>query len=381
MTNLSLPLRTPVIVQPRQLQPLFDALKARGYRLIGPRLGEGAIVYDELADAAQLPVGWTDMQDAGKYRLVRRNDAALFGYSTVPSSWKRYLNPPTQRIWQAQLKDGAFKAFEIIDEPIVADRIALIGVRPCDLRAIAALDRVLMGGEHVDPGYRARRENTFIVAVNCSQAGGSCFCTSMGTGPKAESGYDLVLTEVLEDDRHFLLVRSGTEAGAAVLEEVPHLVAGPADLMAAVSGAGRVTAEIRRHVNTEGLKELLNNSYDHPVWEQVAQKCLACGNCTLVCPTCFCSTVEDVTDLTGTRAERWRRWDSCFNVEFSYIHGGAIRTSVMSRYRQRVMHKLSAWHDQFGSSGCVGCGRCITWCPAGIDITGNARDIQEGVSA
>jgi ferredoxin len=124
-----------------------------------------------------------------------------------------------------------------------------------------------------------------------------------------------------------------------------------------------------RAVRTEGIRELLAATLDHPRWDDVASRCLTCTNCTLVCPTCFCSTVEDVTDLTGRTAERWRRWDSCFTLGHSYLHGGSVRSTARDRYRQWLTHKLGTWIDQFGHSGCVGCGRCITWCPVGIDIT------------
>ena len=131
-----------------------------------------------------------------------------------------------------------------------------------------------------------------------------------------------------------------------------------------------------RTLDTDGIKELLYGSYEHRRWDDVAARCLACANCTLVCPTCFCATVEDVTDLTGDHAERWRRWDSCFTLEHSYLHGGSVRTSTRARYRQWLTHKLATWIDQFGTSGCVGCGRCITWCPVAIDITAEVAAIR-----
>ena len=134
---------------------------------------------------------------------------------------------------------------------------------------------------------------------------------------------------------------------------------------------------IKRRMNTSVIRELLYNNLENPHWDEVATRCLNCANCTMVCPTCFCTTVQDVTDLTGKHAERWRKWDSCFSTEFSYIHGGSIRTSAKSRYRQWLVHKLASWHDQFGTSGCVGCGRCITWCPVGIDITEEANAFRE----
>jgi formate hydrogenlyase subunit 6/NADH:ubiquinone oxidoreductase subunit I len=137
-------------------------------------------------------------------------------------------------------------------------------------------------------------------------------------------------------------------------------------------------AQMGRVMDTSDIKELLYRNYEHPRWDNVAGRCLTCANCTNVCPTCFCTTVEDVTDLTGQQAERRRRWDSCFTMDFSYIHGGSIRASTKSRYRQWMTHKLATWIDQFGTSGCVGCGRCITWCPVGIDITEEVAAIRAG---
>jgi sulfhydrogenase subunit beta (sulfur reductase) len=132
-----------------------------------------------------------------------------------------------------------------------------------------------------------------------------------------------------------------------------------------------------RTLDTADIKALLYRNYEHPRWDNAAARCLTCGNCTMVCPTCFCTTVEDVTDLKGEHAERWQKWDSCFTMDFSYIHGGIIRSSPKARYRQWMTHKLATWIDQFGTSGCVGCGRCITWCPVAIDITEEVRAIRE----
>jgi sulfhydrogenase subunit beta (sulfur reductase) len=132
-----------------------------------------------------------------------------------------------------------------------------------------------------------------------------------------------------------------------------------------------------RTMDTKGIKELLYRNYENPRWDDVAKRCLTCGNCTMVCPTCFCTTVEDITDLTGEHVERWRKLDSCFTMDFSYIHGGSVRSSPRARYRQWMTHKLATWIDQFGTSGCVGCGRCITWCPVGIDITEETGAIRD----
>jgi sulfhydrogenase subunit beta (sulfur reductase) len=374
MTTPWLQIKDSGVVDCQQLEQLIRVLTKRGYQVVGPTVRDGAIVYDRLTSVEDLPTGWTDEQDGGKYRLKRRQDRAAFGYTVGPHSWKKFLHPPAQRLWQAsRLPNG----FAITSEEQTPPKYAFLGVRACELHAIQIQDKVFLDGPYVDAGYRARRENTFIVAVNCSQAGGTCFCVSMNAGPKATFGYDLALTEVLQDGRHQFVFEIGTERGAEVLAEIPHELAGEAEQ----ETAERIVAETARHMgrtlNTEEIKELLYRNYEHPRCNDVARRCLTCANCTMVCPTCFCTTVEDVSDVTGTHAERWRKWDSCFTQNFSYIHGGSVRSSAKSRYRQWMTHKLASWIDQFGSSGCVGCGRCITWCPVGIDITEEVRAIRE----
>jgi sulfhydrogenase subunit beta (sulfur reductase) len=347
------------------LEALLAALKGEGYRVLGPRVRDGAIVYDEIEGVADLPAGWGDEQDGGRYRLRPRDDDALFGHAVGPHSWKRFLHPPSLRLWRAE-RDGDEVRMVAEEEP--PPRLALIGVRSCELHAIAIQDRVLQDGPHVDPHYRARRERAFLVAVNCGTAGGTCFCVSMGTGPKATFGFDLSLTELLDDGGHRFLVEIGSEAGARVMAGVGGREASVEDVRAAEAVVARTVGEMGREMRADA-KELLARHLEHPRWDEVAERCLTCANCTMVCPTCFCTTVEDTADLAGDHAERWRRWDSCFTMDFSYVHGGSVRASARSRYRQWLTHKLSTWVDQFGTSGCVGCGRCITWCPVGIDIT------------
>jgi len=358
------------------LDALFRALAERGYELVGPTVRDGAIVYDHIDDPKALPVGWTEVHAAGSYALAQRDDAACFGYPVGPHAWKRFLHPSALRLWRAERgSDGSFR----IDEGVTpAPRRAFIGVRPCDLAAIAIQDRVFTGGAYVDRDYQARRAASFIVAVHCSEPGGTCFCASMGTGPRAAGGFDLALTELLGDAPEAApryLLEIGSERGAEVADRLGASEADEATIAAADQQLNRAAERMGRHLDTHGLAEALQAALDHPHWDSVAQRCLACGNCTLACPTCFCTTVEDTTDLTGSVAERTRRWDSCFTLDLSYIHGGAVRPSLRSRYRQWLTHKLATWQTQFGTSGCVGCGRCITWCPAAIDLTVEAATI------
>ena len=364
----------PVAITAAGLQLLIEALQRRGYRVLGPMLRDQAIVYDDIAGIADLPRGWTDEQEAGHYRLRRRDDDAFFGYAVGPHSWKRFLHPPVQRLWRAE-RDG--ETVRVTPEPNPAERFAFIGVRACELHAMAIQDRVLLGASHADPHYRARRDGAFLVAVNCGTAGGTCFCVSMGSGPEAAAGFDLALTEIRTEGAPLFLVAIGTAAGQGVLAELPHRTATPAEAAEARSVIAKTAANMGRTLDAEDVRDLLMRNLQHPRWDEVAERCLTCGNCTMVCPTCFCTSVEDSSDLAGIETSRSRRWDSCFTMDFSYIHGGSVRPSAKARYRQWMTHKLATWVDQFGTSGCVGCGRCITWCPVGIDITEEAHAIRE----
>ena len=344
------------VIERSDIDQLFGALSRRGYTIVGPTVRDHAIVYGEIRGAADLPVGWTDEQDGGHYRLRRRDDEALFGYAVGPHSWKQYQLPPLVNVWRARV-DERGGLVDLSEPPRTVPRYAFFGARSCELHAMGILDRVLLGGSHPDPADRARAQDVFVVAVQCGQAGGTCFCVSMNTGPVAERGFDLALTEILDHDRHYFTVEVGSDRGAAVLGEVPHQPAAGHERVAASAVHARTASQMGRELDTAGIKELLYRNYEHPRWDEVAERCLTCGNCTMVCPTCFCTTVEDVTDLAGERVERHQKWDSCFTVDYSHIHGGAVRASPRSRYRQWMTHKLASWWDQFDSSGCVGCGR------------------------
>lgn len=345
------------VIDATGLQQLVSTLIERGYRVVGPTLSDNAIVLAELTSADDLPQGWGVDVAPGRYRLRRRDDDALFGHSAGPQSWKQFLHPPRQRVWSS---DGT--------QPEEPPRYAFVGVRACDLSAIKILNGVLGVGAHPDQGFLGRLRHIFVVAVNCTEPGGLCFCASMGTGPEVGPGYDLALTERIDVDGRRYLVDIGSDDGSEVLAALPHREADQSEIDSARSDISAATERMGRQMPDGDLRELLVVSRESPRWEDVASRCLTCGNCTMVCPTCFCTSTEDVTDLTGEHAERWMNWASCYEFDFTYIHGGSVRQSGESRYRHWITHKLGTWHDQFGSTGCVGCGRCIAWCPTGIDI-------------
>jgi len=363
----------PVILTVDGLAALLNALKERGHRVLGPTLRDQAVVYDDIDSVADLPMGWTDEQDGGHYRVAKRDDDALFGYAVGPHSWKKFLHPPIQKLWSAT-RDGKDVR---VEAPADHDaRFAFIGVRSCEIAAIEIQDRVLIGDAYADPHYKARREGNFIVAVNCGTSGGTCFCASMETGPRAKAGFDIALTELLGGD-HLFLAETGSDAGREILTALQHRAATDEEVAEAERVVARTAQSMGREMRSDDLHDLLMRNLEHPRWADVAERCLSCANCTMVCPTCFCTSVEDSSDLAGIESSRSRRWDSCFTMDFSYIHGGSVRSSTKSRYRQWMTHKLATWIDQFGSSGCVGCGRCITWCPVGIDITEEVRAIRD----
>lgn len=368
------------ILQAADLDRLIQAIRAEGYQVMGPVLSDQAIVYDEICSAEDLPQGWTDEQEKGRYRVKRREDDAYFGYAAGPHSWKKFLQLPRRPVWRARKGSGDIQVTEIVEE---APAMAFLGVRSCELHAIAIQDRVFVEDKYRNDSYAARRGKLFTVAVNCTSAAATCFCTSMNTGPKVTLVSDLEMTEVIDGCQHYFLTRCGSEMGQKVLQQLPLQAAGENHLQAegtAIQGAVDQIQGGPRNFDSSDLKELLYRNYESPSWDQVADRCLSCANCTMACPTCFCSTVEDTTDLSGDHAERWERWDSCFTADFTYITGGSVRPDTRSRYRQWMTHKLATWYDQFGSSGCVGCGRCIAWCPVGIDITeevGRIRKLEQ----
>ena len=350
-----------------EFQRLLDALREGGHRVLGPTLQGGALVLGEIRSASDLPVGWRDEQAPGRYRLSRSGSDEYFGVVLGPGGLKAHTFAPREPLLQVEMDasggpGGGFRAETILPD---AERLAILGVRACDLAGLAVQDRVFLRDRFPDPAYAARREHLFLVAVGCTRSVDTCFCASMDTGPEPREGYDLALTELTEG----FVVRAGSEAGRALLDALvlpevpPRALAREQDAYAACAGA------MQRSLPRETVRDLLFANLEHPRWDDVAARCLSCGNCTMVCPTCFCHDVRDEPSLDLTSSLRVREWDSCFNREHAQVHGVNFRPHTRERYRQWLVHKLAAWVDQFDTSGCVGCGRCITWCPVGIDLT------------
>jgi ferredoxin len=342
------------------LRSLVDA----GYELIGPTVRDGAIVLDRIDGPADLPAGVGEEQGPGSYRLTRRDDARVFGWAHGPDSGKRFLFPARELLATVR-RNGSVS----VEAPEEERPYAFVGLRSCDLHAIAVQDRVFM---ELDPAYRRRRERAVFVGVNCAEPGSTCFCASMGTGPRCTIGFDLALTEL--DDG--FAVEVGTPRGEEFLDAVGSREATAEEAAEVDRIAEEAAARMGRELDTSDMPALLYRNRQHPRWADVADRCLACANCTSVCPTCFCHDVVDGVSLTGEVATRTREWASCFSQEYSWAAGEFVRLSRDSRYRQWLTHKFASWIDQYGVSGCVGCGRCITWCPVGIDVTEEIRAIR-----
>jgi len=357
-----------VVIAASGVDDLLASLAQEGFEVLGPTVRDGAIVVGPVHHLADLPIGIRDTQTPGSYALEQTDGDLVFAWAVGPGSWKAEFFPARQELWRAGRDAVGVTIRQASAQP---RRLALFGVRPCDLAALGILDRVLRDGAYRDPLYGDRRDDCFVVVAECSHPASTCFCSSMGTGPDVNDGFDLALSELNDEVGHRFLLRIGSAAGAALVSHLETTPATAEDWTARDAHVTRATSVMGRRLDTRGLASLANDSIDSPRWRHVADRCLSCANCTLVCPTCFCSDVRDVTDITGD-VIRTRGWSSCFDVDHSYLHGGPVRASGASRYRQWFTHKLSTWWDQFDTAGCVGCGRCITWCPVGIDITSEA---------
>lgn len=373
MLNNPLTIGSTVLLPKTEFDLLLADLRENGYQTVGPRLQDESIVYKEIEGLKDLPRGILSDQGPASYRMTQTGKARYFDFIPAAQSWKQFLFPPRSTLFSAD-KDGKW---QVAEKREAAPHYALIGVRACELAAILVQDKVFIRSDFSDPIYRERRENLFILAVNCLDPDATCFCVSMATGPRVQPGFDLCLTEL--DDA--FLVEAGSELGRSLLSrrnfELPSAFVQNSANQAMEHAAG----QMGRKMDTSDLPGLLTEHLEAERWTEVGKRCLSCANCTQVCPTCFCWDATDLTDLAGKFTRRERVWDSCFNPTYSYVFGGNTRPNIRSRYRQWLTHKIGAWKGQFDVLGCVGCGRCITWCPVGIDLTEEVAAIRAEVKS
>ena len=341
-------------LSPEGIRSLLALLREDGFRIVAPSHTGGTVTLAEIADPDELAVGLALEAGPGRTRVI--SSPAMFGSIGGPESMKRWQHPAQKLIWQGERGKEGFTGSAVVEES--AGPVAFFGVRACDLAGARVLAKAVR---------RPLGEQDLVISLRCTSSAPTCFCTTMGTGPDvAPEAADLILTEVLEP-KHRFIATAASDRGSALLARVDAKPATEADVKAADQLVAAVAASMAKAFDPQEARMVL----DRPTtsgWEEVGARCMACGNCTAVCPTCFCVTVVDRTDPAATKAERIMKWDSCYTPGFSEMHGGPVRSQISSRYRQWVSHKVSWWWEQFGTAGCVGCGRCIVWCPVGIDI-------------
>jgi len=380
MNDKNLAIGTTVALPKAELDLLLADLRSSLYQTVGPRLQDESIVYKEIEGLQDLPRGLLSEQKPASYRMIQTGRERYFDFIPAAQSWKQFLFPSRHVLFTAKKASPEERRegqWQIQENDAPAPRYALVGVRACELAAIGIQDRVFMRPDFYDPVYRARREGLFILAVNCLHPNATCFCVSMGTGPSHRGGFDLCLTEM--DD--LFLLEAGSELGLSLLARRTYDLPSAFIQTAASRALEQAAGGMSRSLDTHDLPGLLTDHLGAERWSQVGKRCLSCANCTQVCPTCFCWDAADQTDVTGRLTRRERLWDSCFNPNFSYVVGGNTRPNIRSRYRQWLTHKLGQWKSQFDVLGCVGCGRCITWCPVGIDLTEEVAAIRKELQA
>src|SRR5208283_5271031 len=248
-----------IILERAKLDTLFEALHNKGYTIIGPRKTATAIVYDEISSSVDLPIGWTDEQNAAAYRLDRRTDAACFGFNVGANSWKNFLFPATLKLFRVEQKEKSSCNFissvdrESTDDSGEMPKYAFMGVRSCELHALLIQDKIFTGGTYVDPYYKTHRDQTFIVAINCIEAGNTCFCVSMKTGPKVEKEFDLALTEVIDKQLHYYTIEIGSERGREVIQNLPHRKAEKQHISRAQQEIEKAVGQMGRSMETTGI--------------------------------------------------------------------------------------------------------------------------------
>ncbi len=317
--------------------------------VIGPVVHDGVIRLRPIRSADELPTGYVDVQETGSYLLEHTGSRRRFAHGPGPDSLKAIVHPPEVPVWTMRRRDGS-----LVVDPALQPTVsrAVIGARACDVRALAILERTQTGGPHVDPTFAANRAGLFVVAVDCEQPAPTCFCDTAGGGPVAEDGFDLALTELEGPRAVTYLVRAGSDDGRSLVERL-HLAPAPDDHV-------RIAREYRAQARQQFIRVMPESAEtavrdpDHPRWDEVADRCLTCGNCTAVCPTCFCTDMDDRVELDGTTATRTRIWDTCFSLEYSHLGEGALRASRRARFRQWLTQKVGTWHEQFGETRSVG---------------------------
>jgi ferredoxin len=305
--------------------------------------------------------------DHSLFQVLGPDDEPCFDFLNTKKSVKEQFFPQREQLF-------SFSGAEI-REPVFPDRQKIIlGVRPCDARSLTILDHVFNGGDYQDPYYLNNRTNTLVISLGCRQPESTCFCTATGGDPFGTDGSDIMLV----DRGDTFLVQAVSEKGTAFVQKHAAFFtkAGAEATKEKNDAAAAARAAVQSDINTALVKQKLDGNFEAPVWEALHEKCLGCGICTFLCPTCHCFDILD--EAKGSSGERIRIWDSCMFPLFTLHASGANpRPSGSARLRQRVMHKFKYYVDNNGCIACTGCGRCIQYCPVSMDIRAVLRQIEK----
>lgn len=360
-------------LQRSRFQQLLDVLAAQGFKCVGPRVQDQVILYDEIGTVDDLPLGMEVEQAPGRFTLRPENHKRHFSWANTAQAIKPLSFASHEVLWHCEKDEQgrlSFRQHTPAQEPI-----AIIGARACDLAALKLQQQHFLSPYAEDPWFKQRVGNLFIVAVHCSHAADTCFCAHTGDGPRADDEFDIALHELDEG----FIVETGSYSGEQVVKQLDLL-----DVQQ--SQQDQADAQLQHCADSQSrrlpdhVKDRLLQQLENPHWEKIGERCLSCGNCTAVCPTCFCHQQHDELSIADHSASHYREWSSCFTHNHGYISGYSFRPTRTRRYRQWLTHKFANWYDQYGRSGCVGCGRCITWCPVGIDVTEELAALCENES-
>ncbi|ABO48689.1 4Fe-4S ferredoxin, iron-sulfur binding domain protein [Desulforamulus reducens MI-1] len=325
---------------------------------------ETASLLDKLANEYRV-IAPVEKEGLVQFAAIQKGEEAKLDYMNAKKPGKEILFPQSEELYSYTVDAEGVRMQDNVDPKATI----VFGMRPCDVKSMVLLDNVFKNDQYEDVYYLTRRANTLIVGLGCNEPSATCFCSSMSCGPFAKEGSDIFLTDIGEA----YVVEGISEKGKELLAKL-----GLAEASAEAKGqAAKLQEETKADgsVNIEGLAEKLGGMFEHPYWDSLYEKCLGCGACTYLCPTCHCFDIADeATDCNGCRV---RNWDACMFPLFT-LHGSGHnpRPGGKARWRQRLMHKFNYFVERYNATACVGCGRCIKNCPVNLDIRQVLADVR-----